>query len=99
MMDPLERMMAKVTVTDDGCWEISGHRRRMGGYVLFNLGWRRIVAHRASWILHNGPIPEGMCVLHRCDNPPCVNPEHLWLGTQSDNVYDAIKKGRHATAK
>ncbi len=51
-------------------------------------------AHRIAWTLYRGEIPKGMCVLHRCDNPPCVNVNHLFLGTQSDNMKDAGRKGR-----
>jgi hypothetical protein len=53
-----------------------------------------MLAHRASWQIHYGPIPTGAIVCHSCDNPKCVNPIHLWIGTQRDNLLDAIKKGR-----
>jgi hypothetical protein len=55
------------------------------------------MAHRWSWTLANGPIPDGMVVMHRCDNPPCVNPGHLSLGTQLENIADRVSKGRSAT--
>jgi hypothetical protein len=54
----------------------------------------QIRAHRVSWVLHYGKIPKGKLVLHHCDNPPCIRPSHLWLGTHKDNVIDMDKKGR-----
>lgn len=64
------------------------------GYGAFQTATRRWLAHRASWVLHFGEIPGGLWVLHRCDNPACVRPSHLFLGTNRDNVQDAIAKKR-----
>lgn len=74
------------------CWEWTGHRDRQG----YGRAMKSFLAHRGSFELAHGPIPEGLCVLHRCDNPPCVNPAHLLLGTKRDNAQDAIAKGRWA---
>lgn len=77
----------------DPCIEHPGRCNEKGyGYVWFRGKSRR--AHRVAWERAHGPIPAGMCVLHRCDNPPCVNVEHLFLGTQLDNIADRDAKGR-----
>lgn len=63
-------------------------------YGVVYVNGREVYAHRRAWELTYGPIPLGMQVLHRCDTPPCINPEHLFLGTQSDNMRDKVRKGR-----
>jgi hypothetical protein len=75
------------------CWLWLGSKNNAGYGSLSNDG-DSIMAHRASWLIHFGDIPSGLVVMHKCDNPPCVNPSHFQLGTYSDNMQDAIKKGR-----
>lgn len=85
------RFWKHVKKTDD-CWVWTGATRN--GYGVLNVEHRAVYAHRISHILHKGPIPEGLEVLHRCDNRPCIKPEHLFPGTQLANVQDMHAKGR-----
>ncbi len=84
-----ETFWAKVQKTD-GCWlwTAGTNKHGYGKYL-------QTSAHRASWEIHFGAIPSNLCVLHRCDNPPCVRPEHLFLGTDADNMTDRLAKGRY----
>ncbi len=75
---------------EDGCWMYQGHLNK-SGYGKFG----KTTAHRTSYEIFKGPIEEGKMVCHTCDKPACINPDHLWLGTNSDNQQDSIKKGRH----
>lgn len=92
-----DRFWANVRKTD-GCWIWLGSLRskRKGEYGALNVYGQRTTTHRFSWQLHYGPIPDGQCVLHRCDNPKCVRPDHLFLGTNPENTQDKTNKGRQA---
>jgi len=95
-----ERLYAKVNINGrTGCWEWSGATRR--GYGRLTVGSRTNgtrrseSAHRVSFNLAKGAIPNGMEVCHVCDNPKCINPDHLFLGTKADNAHDRDRKGRN----
>jgi hypothetical protein len=87
-----ERIMARVEVVGE-CWLWRGYTLSTG-YGQITYKGRKVLLHRAMYEVANGPIPPGLDVCHSCDNPPCVRPEHLWLGTAKDNVRDCIEKGR-----
>lgn len=94
------RFWAKVSKTDS-CWCWTGGTQGRG-YGAMHVGPKAkgrhmIRAHRLSWVLHNAEIPNDLWVLHKCDNPQCVNPDHLFLGDRIDNMKDAAKKGRITT--
>ena len=89
-----ERFEAKITKTRD-CWNWKASKNNKG-YGQFKIAGKYQKAHRVSWMLYMGEIPSGMCVLHHCDCPSCVNPSHLFLGTNADNVHDRNNKSRQA---
>lgn len=95
-----KRFWSKVTKgSANECWLWIGHRDRLFGYGRIGGHGTVLLAHRASWILHHGEVPRGLCVLHRCDTPACVNPAHLFLGTYLDNNRDRAAKNRSANTQ
>jgi hypothetical protein len=91
----LARLLARSQITEAGCWEWARGRNRLGyGQLVFAGG--KWMAHRLAWVLTKGAIPPGMFVCHKCDNPSCVNPAHLFVGDHTANQRDMIAKNRHS---
>lgn len=86
------RFEAKIDKQENGCW-IWKSSKGNSGYGKFHIRGKPMLTHRYSYELYKGSIPKGMCICHSCDNKLCVNPDHLWIGTQKDNAQDAKKKG------
>ena len=92
--DELGRFWDKVSQTD-GCWNWTSYLNQHG-YGKFLFHGKDVFAHRFSYFIHFGEIPNSHpCVCHRCDNPACVRPDHLWIGTHTQNIQDCLAKGRH----
>lgn len=97
---PLDERLRLNTLVTEGCWLWLG-AKNANGYGVLHVGGRAgraFLAHRLTWEAHKGPIPDGQFALHHCDNPPCVNPAHLFLGSQADNCADMKAKGRGDTS-
>ena len=92
-----DRFWMKVEKSD-GCWLWKGVFDGVG-YGQLGFNYKHVEAHRLSWEIHHGQIPEGAWVLHKCDVRACVRPDHLFLGTHQDNVDDAVSKGRHLSGE
>ncbi len=91
----IERFWSKVEKSNiNECWTWQAHRNN-NGYGIFSIKAILLLAHRTSWVIHFGEIPNGLQVCHKCDNPPCVNPNHLFLGTMRINMDDKMAKGRY----
>ena len=97
----IQEFLLHIRKSKNGCWEYVVLRKTKGRGALFEPGsryarFKDMPAHRFSWIIHNGAIPSFRVICHKCDNRICVNPDHLFIGTERDNFRDCVRKGRYA---
>ena len=91
--DVKKKLLSSIKINENGCWEWQKAKHRQGyGHCPYKR--KCLLAHRVSWMVFKGNLPDDILVCHHCDNPPCINPDHLFLGTDKDNTLDHIKKGK-----
>lgn len=92
------RKPVEYEVADSGCWHVVSHPKSCDGYIKVKRNAKAYLLHRWVYEQEKGSIPEGMVIMHSCDNPACINPDHLSTGTQGDNNADRHSKGRNGAA-
>jgi len=86
------------SINDNGCWICTSHSSK-GRYLTYYVNGKSMMMHRYMYEKYKGKIPDGILACHTCDNTSCINPDHLFLGTQADNMADMVKKGRQSTGR